>query len=252
MHTMFNMHILAFCVVLILVLVHVISNIRINAFYTAIPNSTTLDSYLREARTGDIIFAHQSYTSPRFVPHMHGLGILQFVLTGLPFTHVAVILRRDAIPDLYAKSWGIESDDASTLYVYSSESGVVHDLVTNTIKEGTVLQRAQPYLSSYNGKISCVRCAIQPESINSVCEYIQVYRNRGFNRNLIRYANIAFHAWDNAYDPAKSLCTETCSNVLKNMFPHVFDDIEYTNIGLREIYDRALSSGVYDSCTRIL
>jgi hypothetical protein len=184
---------------------------------------------------------------------MYLLTMVQTLVTSAPFTHIAVIIRYNDIPQEYREKWNIyEKEDK--VYIYSSEATENHDFITKKTKEGNSLRYAEEYMKSYNGIITCLPVRLNARDVMNMpkaCKYMHKHRNRLFNRNVIRYFNIATKMWNNVYNPVRSLCTETSYMFLKKLGIVPLPDNYQTNTGFLEILHAAQNSNLYNTLSVI-
>lgn len=238
--------------VVVLLVIFIFYEYKTKQFYQSIPTMILSDA-IRNAKTGDLLFTKQHYGFPTFSLTMLSLGALQFAVTKIPYSHVAIIIKHADIPEEYRLLWNISdnSADTSDTYVYSSESSDHYDIITGQSKQGTSMRDLSSYIQTYNGKVVHMP-ALEPvteEGMRNMCAFMHNHRYRLFNKNMFRYFNLGPKIWENVYNPAESLCTETCAESLKKLGTlDVFRDsggLNSSTTGLLEIYNTALQSNRY-------
>lgn len=238
------------CIAVLLIFIHY--EMQCRAFYTGV-HSVALSEFIRNCRTGDILFTKYDYSRPKFAIKEYCINVAQTLATGIPFSHVAVIIRSNDIPQAYHDAWGISAD--SDVLVYSSEAVPNYDLITHSTKIGNSLRPAAEYISSYNGSVAWLpRIAVEAVALHtsSVCAYMHAHRNRLFNLNAARYINLKLRLWKNTYNPEKAICSETCYDFLKKLGVLQKSQTSSANAGLLEIYQEAKASGKYDEIALII
>jgi hypothetical protein len=238
------------CMVLLIKFIY--HECKTHTYYANI-NSISVEDYLVKAKTGDILFTEWNYIRPKFMFTRYVINMIHFHMKKIPFSHVAVIIHHEDIPESYRRLWHLTSPPTSGVYVYSSEATEYYDHITQTIKEGPSLRSAEDYIRTYNGVVTVLaRAPDIPAPLDRACAHMHAHRRRLFNRNILRYFNVGMKTWENAYDPARSLCVETCFEFLKKMDKSSnIALVASADADLLDILQFAEASGNYGLITRI-
>jgi hypothetical protein len=235
--------VLAICVVVLLVFLHLYSK-QVDVHFNALPKSS-LDDFVAKAKTGDIVFFWPNNAKSGLY-HNYIASSLQAWATETPYTHVAVVYRKTGTS-------GTPGTSCENLHLITADRYPAYDLVTdNTKKTGNQMVSALDYIKGYNGRIAwwAVGKLLNPKSSESAYQDFLDRIDHRYYMNIFAFANLGFQTWDNKTVPEKTICTTTVFDFLKKSGvigpENIYSDMNRMNIGIRELIGAMKHSGFYD------